>query len=367
MTQTQDPGDASLPAQPARRNFLSLSLLAGSSLLLAADSHGQTPVTQNDEQTIAKNVGVADSIALYTDLLEDARRVVLQSDAHQIYVAKYEATEWLGHTTSDAGRLRSMLQTDSSLTDQQKSELKRFLSDVDYGGNEITKGLIRMRQEPLQEIKDLDADFDSIRAQLTAASNAIKEKNRSQAKEGLTAAIGRLSKYSNRGVSYPGPEAGNPPLQPRRQVMNQRPIEGQAQQQVLIDQPSTAQTPVYKLQPLPQSTLIELLKILVDLLNEGPVQPADQHHASTYAYASYAMFPADPLLQSGINSVLRNRLKPASWLQVGIGYAVTFPILLRVSDKTNRKKLLNDALRLVPPGLRSPLLDELASDLADLP
>lgn len=79
------------------------------------------------------------------------------------------------------------------------------------------------------------------------------------------------------------------------------------------------------------------------------------------------MFPADPLLQSGINSVLRNRLKPASWLQVGIGYAVTFPILLRVSDKTNRKKLLNDALRLVPPGLRSPLLDELASDLANLP
>ena len=71
--------------------------------------------------------------------------------------------------------------------------------------------------------------------------------------------------------------------------------------------------------------------------------------------------------QTSISSVLRTKLKPGTWLQIAIGYAVAFPILLRVGDQNNRLKLLSDALRLVPPGLRDPLLAELAHDLAKLP
>ena len=53
-----------------------------------------------------------------------------------------------------------------------------------------------MRQQPLDEIKRLDMEFDSIRANLTSASNAIKSNNSSLARTGITAAVNKLNKYS---------------------------------------------------------------------------------------------------------------------------------------------------------------------------
>jgi hypothetical protein len=343
-----------------RRDFLSLSLLAGSTLLLSAESHAQTPLNQTDDLAIANTVTIADSIALYTNLLDDLRRSILQYDVSMIRVAKFEATDWLGQTTSKAERLRSLLSQGSTLTEQQKGEISNFLFDVDRGGNEISRGLIRMRQKPLEEIRNLDAEFDKIRAQLTAASNALKNRNPERAKAGVAAAIANLGKYS-------AGMADNP-SQPR--TPESRPVQPEMQGPTRQQEPLRPQEP--RQQPLDQtiitmpdaSSLRALLQTVLELLNTTAGSgPSDAHHASASKYG--AVF-VEPALQSGINAVLRSKLNPASWLQVGIGYAVTFPILLRVSDKNNRRKLLNDALRLVPPGLRNPLLAELANDLANL-
>lgn len=352
MKESQNSPTVRISSDHGRRDFLSLSLLAGSTLLLSAESHGQTPLNKNDDLAIANSVGIADSIALYTNLLEDVRRSVLQKDAQMIHVAKYEATEWLGKTTSDAERFRSLLKPGGTLTDQQKADLRSFLFEVDAGGNEISQGLIRMRQQPLEEIKNLDTDFDKIRAELTAASNAIKNRNPGKAKEGIASAISQLSKYTPV-ITY-NPIMDNNGKRPPQQQQQQQ------QQQAL---------PTYQPVSLPRSTLRELLQTILDLLNATPTSPPpEQNHSRAYAGpVNYSSNPVEPALQTGINSVLRSKLKPASWLQVGIGYAVTFPILLRVSDKNNRMKLLNDALRLVPPGLRNPLLADLANDLANLP
>ena len=325
---------------PGRRDFICRSLLAGSGLLLAADSRGNTPLTQVDDREIANTVGLADSIALYGGLLEDARRLVVQKDVTAIYVAKADATSWLAETTSNAKRLRSMLEGSTPLTEQQKQELRNFLSDVEFGGNEIRAGLIRMRQEPLEQLKNLDSDFDKIRSTLAAASAALKNGNTSAAKENITAAIGQLNKYSRLfSTGTTSAEATNAPAPPPQAQQSFRPVEVRS------------------------SKLIELLQAVLDLLNSPAPGARPQHHSTSLNYA----LGGGAAFQASINSVLRNKLKPGTWLQIAIGYAVAFPILLRVSDQNNRLKLLNDALRLVPPGLRDPLLAELAHDLATLP
>ncbi len=221
-----------------------------------------------------------------------------------------------------------------------------------------------MRREPLEEIKNLDAAFDKIRAELTTASNALKNRDPGKAKEGIASAISKLNKYSSKyspAVISNNNEAPRPQQQQQGQMQQQAqaPIQQQAQMQQQVTQPI----------PFDPSTLRELLQTVLDLLNATPTSRlSDQNHPRAYARAvNYSSIPVEPALQAGINSVLRTKLNPASWLQVAIGYAVTFPILLRVSDKNNRIKLLNDALRLVPPGLRNPLLAELANDLASLP
>ena len=325
---------------PGRRDFICRSLLAGSSLLLVSESRGDAPVTQADDSEIAKTVGLADSIALYGGLLEDARRLVVQKDVTAIYVAKADATSWLAGMTSHADQLRALLERSTPLTDQQRQSLRNFLSDVEYGGKEIREGLIRMRQEPLEQLKNLDTDFDKIRATLAAASTALKNGNTDAAKANITAAIAQLNKYQTLfSTGTTSAESSNAPARPPQAQQSFRPVEVRS------------------------SKLIELLQAVLALLNSPSPRAGLQHHSTLTTYHG----TGDTAFEASINSVLRSKLKPGTWLQIAIGYGVAFPILLRVSDQNNRLKLLNDALRLVPPGLRDPLLAELAHDLAALP
>ncbi len=335
MAKSRNASTSKTTSDHGRREFVSRSFLAGSALLLAAESHGYAHSNQENDAVILRDVSAADSLALYTNLLDEVRRLVLQKDAKMIYVAKYEATTWLAETTSNAKRLSSLLAEGATLADRDKGELRNFLSQVVYGGDEISRGLIRMRQQPLEEIKRLDTDFDKIRADLTAASNAIKNRNPGLAKEGIASALSKLNKYST------------------------SEIEGV----------SKALEQEYQITLISPSRLQKLLQTVLDSLDPASSpRPAELNHSRGPATRVNYNSPVivEPALQGSITGVLRAKLKPSSWLQVGIGYAVTFPILMRVSDKDNRIKLLNDALRLVPPGLRNPLLLELASDLANL-
>jgi hypothetical protein len=339
MKDSFDPSHSELAAH-GRRDFISRSLLAGGSVLLASETRGKALLTEIDDPDIAKTVGLADSIALYSGLLDDARRFILQKDTELIYVAKYESAEWLARTASDAKRLRSRLAEETALTNQQKQELRTFLSDVEYGGNEIRDGLIRMRQKPLEEIKNLDTDFDRIRDELGTASAALKNGKIDAAKAGITAAINRLKNY---GLF----STGTSPAEPA----TPRPSAPQVQAGV-----------PFRTVPVRSSKLIELLQNVLDLLNSPTTRGGLLHHSNSLNY----LRAGQPVFQS-IKSVFQNKLKPGTWVQLAIGYAVAFPILLRVSDRNNRLKLLNDALRVVPPGLRDPLLAELAAELANLP
>jgi hypothetical protein len=334
MKKSQNPSNAHTSLDHGRRDFLSLSGLAAGTLLLATESQAYAEPGQTTDVAITREVSAADSLALYTNLLDEVRRLVLQRDVKLIHVQKYEATEWLAEVISDAKRFRPMLGEGATLTEQNKAELAGFLSQVVFGGNEISRGLIRMRQQPLQEIKDLDTDFDKIRADLTNASNAIKNRNPGIAREGVASAISKLEKYSTSE----------------------------------IERVSKALEEDYQTTLITPSRLQKLLQAVLDLLAAPSPHAANLNHSEGSAIrASYPnSVMIEPALQGSITAVLRAKLNPSSWLQRGIGYAVTFPILLRVSDKNNRIKLLNDALRLVPPGLRNPLLAELANDLANL-
>ena len=354
MKNSPNPLNDQTASDHGRRDFLSLSLLAGSTLLLSTETHAFAQINQ-DDAAILNTVGLGDSIALYADLLEDVRRFALQKDAQLIYVAKAEATSWLDEASADAERLRSKLEAGTSLTDQDKEKFTQFLSQVSYGGKEISRGLIRMRKEPLEEIKNLDADFDKIRAELARGSNAVKSGNPEQAREAIVSAIRQLEKYSRTGSYNPNVLMGSKAIPPT-------PEERERERA----QVGLAQEP-YKPVSVPAISLRELLQTVLDLLNAAPTsRPSNQHHslASAPNYNASSLVP--PALENTITSVLRSRLNPSSWLQRAIGYAVAFPILLRVTDKNNRIKLLNDALRVVPPGLRNPLLDQLAKDLANL-
>ena len=319
-----------------RRDFLSLSLLAGSStLLLSTERYGYAQANENNDVAIASEVSAADSVAMYTNLLDEVRRLVLRKDAETIFVAKMEATTWLEGVTSQADRLRSALPEGATVTAENKADLRNLLSEVVNGGREIRDALYQMRRQPLEEIKRLDTDFDNIRADLLTASNAIKNHKPGIAQEAIAAAMNKLEKYSTPG----------------------------------IEMASKALEQEYKTSLITPKRLQALLQTVRDSLDTRPSPGgADLNHAKAYftrVSYSHSVIVA-PALQRGITAVLRAKLNPSSWLQIGIGYAVTFPILLRVSNRDNRIKLLNDALRLVPPGLRNPLLSELASDLASL-
>lgn len=349
MKEFHESSNAQAPANHGRRNFLSLSLVAGSTLLLSAESHAQTGVNSADALAITNAVTLADSIALYASLLDDVRRLVLQKDAQRIYVAKYEATEWLGYTGSSAEHLRSFLEGGTTLTDAQKSELRNFLFEVASGGRELSRQLVRMRQEPLEEIKNLDTEFDKIRSVLTVASTAVKDKNTTAAKTALKAAIAGLEKYSPALVSEAGPGSQQGQAQSQDQQMKQQGL------------------PAFQPVSVPASNLKELLQNVLELLNVAPPN-SDQNHSTAYASPlNFSPVSPTPVVQSGIRSVLNSKLTPGTIAQFIVAYGLAFPILLRVSDKNNRLKLLNDVLRIVPPGLRDPALSELANALANLP
>lgn len=307
-----------------RRDFLSLSCLTMGALLLpdvvvAAAEH------QGDDNKISSEVSAADSLGLYANLLEEVRRLVLQRDARMIHVEKFTATDWLEEIIKRATTLRSTIGGGSSPTPEQLGDLRGFLTKVASGGAEIHRGLVRMRQQPLAEIKQLDTEFDNIRADLAAAANAIKTSNPTAAKEKINSAIRKLNRYDT--------------------------VEATAMSKDLEQ--------TYQISLITAARLQELLRTVHDSIgNTIALAGPNLHHPRAV--------DVPPALQRSITDVLRAKLDPSSWLQRAIGYAVTFPILLRVSDKNNRIKLLNDALRVVPPGLRNPLLTELATELADL-
>lgn len=316
--------DPTINSDHGRRDFLSLSCITIGTLLLPTEI-----AAADDYKAIASEVSPADSLGLYTNLLEEVRRLVLQRDAKMILVQKMTATDWLQEVIERATTLRSTLSAGASPTPEQIGDLRSFLTMVASGGAEIHSGLVRMRQQPLEEIKQLDTEFDNIRKELAAASNAIKEGKPGIAKEQIAAGIRILKKYDTAETAALSKE---------------------------LEQS-------YKISLITAGRLQQLLQIVHDSLDSTIALSApDLHHSPPYRNSSTV-----PLaLQRTITEVISERLNPSSRLQRAIGYAVTFPILLRVSDKNNRIKLLNDVLRVVPPGLRNPLLAELATDLANL-
>ena len=155
MTKPENFSEPSIHSEHGRRNFLSLSCLTVGTFLLPAELVAAE--NQEDDSKIASEVGTADSLGLYTNLLEEVRRLVLQRDARLIHVEKMTATDWLSETINRAKTLRSTLDAGATPTPEQIGDLGRFMSNVASGGAEIYRGLVRMRQQPLEDVASPDA------------------------------------------------------------------------------------------------------------------------------------------------------------------------------------------------------------------
>src|SRR2546425_1510558 len=103
MKKPQNSSKANKSSEHGRREFVSMSFLAGSALLLSTENHGYAQSNQENDLAIVRDVSAGDSVAIYANLLDEVRRLVLRSDAERIFASKVLATNWLDMATFQAG------------------------------------------------------------------------------------------------------------------------------------------------------------------------------------------------------------------------------------------------------------------------
>jgi hypothetical protein len=292
--------DRSTPTDVTRRTMLSLPVVAGGILFLSEPiaAAGIPPAL------IEENTKASDSLVLYTNLLSDVRRSELA-----------RALEGLDRDKAVvSGGLREIVNLGKSLdakyqsTSPPSTEMLRDLRTLTGRMREIRElaDTLDVTRRKLSFIRDFEAKVNSIHSLLLNASDDF-----SRAKE-----------------TDPSPRAAT--------------LRSAGMQKL-----DTAISTLKAVSPreLNETTLESPLDRLIVLLLG--VRAAVEKESSTRHHASFF----------GIMDVLRANIKPGSWIQLGVGYAVAFPVLLRNQDRRIREKLLMDGLRLVPGLVPSPLVD----------
>jgi hypothetical protein len=293
----------SIQNQIPRRTMLSLPVAAGAILMLNEPASAGIVVTV---QFIQQNTSTGDSLALYTNLLPEVRR--------------YELARSLQGLDRDkavvSGALRKLVELGQALNSKYRGSSvpnnAEVLTDLRQVTGRMTEiegiaDILDATREKLPFIRQFDSSVDSIHSLLLSASADFakaKEEDittrdlrtlRSDGTAKLDNAILMLKKML-------------------RKELNETALE----------------TP--------------LERLIVLLLG---VRVAVEREAQTRHHASFA----------GIMDVLRAHITPGSLIQLGIGYSVAFPVLIRNTDQSIREKLLMDGLRLVPGLVPSPLVD----------
>ena len=313
----------------SRRYFLSLPVFVGGMVMLN-EPLAAARVDLSAAFFIQENVSVSDSVALYTNLLPDIRKAAFDKTLRKIGLLKQLASGRLDILIESARNFDSKYRDNTtSLKPETLADFRQLINEVEDTW-QIRDAVDRSRNE-LPRLADVDSKVDSVHDHLLKASeyftkakddlkNETRKKSVADGKAELKAAIGILKGFLKNEID----EADlNSPVE--RLILLLRGVEFSVDK----DKPSTSMNSADSNQKAIRS-----------------------HHAMTA--------PASSIMQ-----VLRRHVTPGSWLQLGIGYAVAFPVLLRNSNSGIREKLLMDGLRLVPGLVPAPLVSA-ARELAGL-
>lgn len=298
--------------QIPRRTMLSLPAVAGGILLVNNPMMAATPgvtTAAKFARFVDESTSTGDSLTLYTNLLPEVRRFHLARSLQELAQEKAVVS----------GALRELVQLGRTLNSKyrgasapESAEILADLRRVTGRMNDIegVAKILDATREKLPFIRQFDSRVDSIHSLLlTASADFAKAKD---------ADITQRTKLRSDGIT----KLDNA-IRSLKELLgkdvNERALE----------------TPLERF-------IVLLLGVKVAVERETTTgAPVTRHHA---------MF-------SGIMPVLRANITPGSLIQLGIGYAVAFPVLVRNSDPRIREKLLMDGLRLVPGLVPSPLVD----------
>ena len=294
---------ASTPNKVTRRSLLSLPVVAGGFLLLN-EPIASASIDTITPEIIKKNTSSGDALALYTNLLREIRSSELDRAVERIDREKAVV----------AGTLREMIESGRTLNSKYREASTPNGAEVLADLRRVTGRMMEVEgiadllddaRKKVAFLREFDSRVSSIHSLLLDASadfskakpltTAEGAKLRSAGKVKLDTAINNLKELLNREVD-----------------------------EASLDNPL-------------ERLIVLLLGVRAAVEKEG----AAQHHASFV----------------DIMSVLKANIKPGSWIQLGVGYAVAFPVLIRNQDHEIRKKLLMDGLRLVPGLVPSPLVE----------
>lgn len=286
-----------------RRAFLSTSLVAGGGLLLTDRSDAQTQDRLTAEVSVA-----ADSLCLYTDLLDDIENDLSFAKLDRMAMEKTRGLEGLQAVHDKAAELEKKYGEQPNLTASERAEDFKVLLRRIEATNPFRRDLNQIVKVDIPQLAELPYQIRKIRDSMLSASKSLTESRPAEAREKIAEAIKQLA-------LLPGATHDD------------------------------------KSRP---GRLIWLL--------EGTLQFANaKENASTrHAHASgLNTLPA----AASIDEILRKYLNPARWYRMITAKIVVYPALARTTDRAARLNLLRDGLRLVP-GLVE--LDSAARDLADV-
>ena len=294
-----------------RRNFLSLPALGG--MLLLSETSASAELSASFVQ---ENLSASDSLMLYTNLLPEVRKSALERKLEEIGLLKELASGQLEDLINLAKTLRYKYPgSNIESTPALANDFRTLLTRVENTST-IRQIIDRSRNE-LPRLASIDALMNRVHDWLLIASDEFV-KARAETNK------------------------------PARQVLVNA---GKAELNKAIDELKTllqGEIDETRLNT-PTERLITLLRGVNFAIEK---EYSGRHHAA--------------MPYKSIMEVLRTHVKPGSWLQLGIGYAVSFPVLLRnPNNPTLREKLLLDALRLVPGLIPSPLV-QAAAELSTL-
>jgi hypothetical protein len=265
---------------------------------------------------VEENLTVGDSLTLYVNLLPGLKKTVFDEKLEGIGLLKELASGGLQQLINSAKVLgdkhRTLTATNPETLFADFRRLVNSVTDI-YAIREI----IDQSRNELPDLMNIDRRIETIRGNLLSASSLLSKatdlanpqnqlKLAAEAKAKLDDAINNLKGFLKSDV-------------------DETRLTHPAERMIL---------------------LIRGAQFAID--QEFPEKR--RHHA----------MPASSIMQT-----LRKHVTPGSWLQLGIGYAVAFPVLLRNSDRQIREKLLMDGLRLVPGLVPWPLVDA-AKELSGL-
>jgi hypothetical protein len=335
MKKIRNQDTQSAPLNVQRRNFLSLSIIAGSSLFINQKVSAQSNSRQNDVD-LSKEGTLADSLILYSQLLDYVRRFVLQYDIARTEIAKSIAIQRLRQMIDIANSLDNINPRLENLTAQQTQGIIRLIDQVKE--SELLEDYLKdVKAELLREIKLLDSRFDEISSILLEGGRLIQEaESRADAKK-ANQGLAKVEEAKQLLSAFRKPRI---PLEDLEGYINQK-----------------LTTP---------DDLISVLTVF-----QEAVKIRFQKNSSLASESEITIFKAsfshtannNSLLQEGIADVLSRYI--SSSLQVNIGYWLVIPILTTTADRNARIKFLRDVLRLLK-GLRAEQRENCATDLAKI-